>query len=163
MATCMTCGKTLIAGGIKDQGYRFCSRMCHQRKAPYLAKMSEISEAAVDAEVESLRTKKCPRCGKNKHIDEHSSVFVYSMIFITRFGRNRHMCCRGCALKAQALDILGTATLGWWGIPFGLIGTPAGIVINLAQMSITLRSNKPSRRLRNFARERLARQAAGML
>lgn len=162
MATCMTCGKTVIAGGIKDHGYRFCSKMCHLRKADYLAKMGEISETSVDVEVEKLRTMRCPRCGRNGHVDEHTSVFVYSMILITRFGQKRHMCCRGCALKAQALDTLGTATLGWWGIPFGVIGTPVGIVMNLVQMGVTLRSRKPSKRLRNFARERLARQATGI-
>jgi hypothetical protein len=160
MATCKTCGKSIIAGGIKDHGYRFCSRMCHQRKAPYLSKLAEISEAAVDAEVEKLRTGRCPRCRSVGHVDEHQSVFVYSMILITRFGQRRHMCCAKCALKSQALDTLGTATLGWWGIPFGVIGTPVGIVMNLAHMGVTLRRKKPSKRLREFARDRLARQAA---
>jgi len=160
MATCMTCGKTIIAGGVKDHGYRFCSKPCHQRKAAYISKLSEVPEAAVAAEVEKLRAMRCPRCKGNGPLNEHKSAFVYSMIILTRFGEKKHMCCTKCALKSQALDTLGAATLGWWGVPFGLILTPIGIVTNLVQMGVSLNRKGPSKSLRSFARERLARQAA---
>jgi hypothetical protein len=160
MSKCATCGKSIIAGGIRDHGFRFCSKPCHQRKASYIAKMRAIPDAVVKIEVEKIRHMRCARCKKNSGVEMHKSAFVWSMIFMTRFGEHKHVCCKTCALKSQAMDTVRTALFGWWGIPFGLIMTPISIVSNVSQMIITARRTQPSSALSEFARERLARQAA---
>ncbi len=124
-----------------------------------MAELAAVSEASVDAEAEQIRSMRCPRCGKNGGVDMHKSVFVWSAIIFTRFHENKYVSCASCARKKQALDTLGTAAFGWWGIPFGLIGAPTGIVMNLAQMISSSVKTQPSRQLREYARDRLARNA----
>jgi hypothetical protein len=158
MSKCATCGKSIIAGGIKDQGFRFCSKPCHQRQAPFLSKIGQVSEDAVDREMTRVRALRCSRCKRNGEVDMHSSAFVYSMIIMTRFGQNKHLCCKSCALKAQAKDTLSTAALGWWGFPFGLIMTPISLVSNVAQMVATARRKEPSAAMRLYIKQQVARQ-----
>jgi hypothetical protein len=160
VGSCYSCRNTILFGGIKDQGYRFCSKACLQRRAPYLKELSAVSDASANTEAERIKAGRCSKCGRNGSVDFHKSIFVWSAIIITRTSENKFICCSVCARKKQALDTLGTATLGWWGIPFGLIMTPMGILINVAQMIISAPKPQPSKQLIQYAREGLARAVA---
>jgi len=160
MAPCYACGRTVAFGGVKDQGFRFCSKECHKRKASYLRQMGNVSDSSAVAEAERIRAGRCPRCGKNGGVDIHKSLFVWSAILITKTQENKFISCSSCARKKQAFDTLGTAALGWWGIPFGLIMTPLGVLLNIVQMVGSSRKGEPSKLLTQYAREVLARVAA---
>lgn len=157
MGPCFTCGRTIAFGAVKDRGYKFCSQPCRQRKAPYLDALQSIPDADVDAEAENIRNMSCPDCGKKGGIDIHKSMFVWSAILFTRFQESRSISCTACGRKKQAMATLGTAAFGWWGVPFGLVGAPTGILVNVARMVSGAKRKQPSKELRDYARDRLFR------
>ena len=77
-------------------------------------------------------------------------------LLFTQYGCKTFFGCAGCARKAQALGFVGTSLLGWWGIPFGLILTPVGLVANVYHVFRSGFRREPSAMLRRYARERLA-------
>ncbi|MBA3929960.1 MAG: hypothetical protein C0521_10290 [Xanthomonas sp.] len=156
---CYSCGTTVAFGGVKDQGFVFCNKQCHVRKAHFLRDIAAVPDKDATAEAQRIKAGRCHHCGKNGGVDIHRSVFVWSAILITRTQENKLIGCSGCARKKQALDTLGTVALGWWGIPFGLILTPLGLLMNLGQMISSSTKEQPSKYLTQYARERLARSA----
>lgn len=156
MGPCYTCKRTVAFGGIKDHGFRFCSKACHSRKAALIDAIAAVPAANVDAEVVKIQKGLCAKCGKPGDIEFHKSVFVWSAILITRMSERTFIGCSGCARKAQALSSAGTLLVGWWGIPFGLIFTPAAVVTNAYHMLRSGPRKQPSALLRDYARERLA-------
>lgn len=156
MGPCYTCGKTVAFGGVKDHGFRFCSKQCRTYKAPQLKALSAISDSSVEAEALRIREGACARCGEQGGVDIQKSAFVWSAIIITKMKEDKFVGCAKCARKAQAKASLGTLLVGWWGIPFGIIATPTAIVINLVLMLTSGTKAHPSKNLKSYARERLA-------
>lgn len=156
MGPCYSCKRTVAFGGIKDHGFRFCSKACHAQKAAFIASLASVSAANVDVEVAKIRNGLCAKCGKSGSIDFHKSVFVWSAVLITRMSENTFIGCSTCARKAQALSSVGTLLVGWWGIPFGLLFTPAALLVNVYQMIRSGPRAQPSSLLRDYARDRLA-------
>lgn len=156
MGPCYTCKRTVAFGGIKDHGFRFCSRSCHAQKAAFIDSVASVPAASIDAEATRIRDGLCARCGKSGSIDFHKSVFVWSAVLMTRMSERTFIGCSTCARKAQALSSAGTLVVGWWGIPFGLLFTPAALLANAYHMIRSGPRAQPSPLLKDYARERLA-------
>lgn len=156
MGPCYTCKRTVAFGGIKDHGFRFCSKSCHSQKAAFIDSVAAVSATNVDAEVAKIQNGLCAKCGKPGNIEFHKSVFVWSAILITRMSERTFIGCSSCARKAQALSSAGTLLVGWWGIPFGLLFTPTALLANAYHMFRSGPRAQPSSLLRDYATERLA-------
>ena len=156
MGPCYTCKRTVAFGGVKDHGFRFCSKSCHAQKAVFIDTVAAVPAANVDAEVTKIRNGLCAKCGKPGSIEFHKSVFVWSAVLITRMSERTFIGCSSCARKAQALSSAGTLLVGWWGIPFGLLFTPMALLANAYQMIRSGPRTLPSNLLKDYARERLA-------
>jgi hypothetical protein len=156
MGPCYTCKRTVAIGGVKDHGFRFCSKACHAQKAAFIDTLAAIPAANVDAEVMKIRDGLCAKCGKSGNVEFHKSVFVWSAVLITRVSERTFIGCSSCARRAQATSAAGTLLVGWWGIPFGVVFTPAALLANAYQMVRSSPRHEPSRLLRDYARERLA-------
>lgn len=156
MGPCYTCKRTVAFGGIKDHGFRFCSKPCHQRKAALIDAIARVPEGNVSAEAHRIKNGPCGKCGRSGNIEFHKSVFVWSAILITRMSEQTFVGCSSCARKKQALSTAGTFLVGWWGIPFGLLFTPAALIANVYHMVRSGPRREPSPLLRDHARERLA-------
>lgn len=156
MGPCYTCKTTVAFGGVKRHGYRFCNNACLAQKSAFIDTLSSVSDADVDAEAQNVRNGRCAKCGKSGGVDVHRSTFVWSAIIITRSSESAFIGCTSCALKSQLSATAGTALLGWWGIPFGLVMTPLALGMNVWQMISSSARKAPSAQLRERTRERLA-------
>jgi hypothetical protein len=122
---------------------------------PHLA-MVDISDDVVLTQAMAIWRGACPHCRKSgSAVDMRTEHWVWSAIFLTRFGRRTALSCRDCG-KRRNLQALGKCILlGWWGVPFGLLITPYKIFANVGEM---LRKDReePSDALRDVVRARLA-------
>lgn len=143
-------------GGVKDHGFRFCSKACHAQKAGLIKLLAAVPTASVDAESARIRNGACARCGRVGNVEFHRSMFVWSAVIYTRMSERTFIACTTCALKAQAKATAGTLLAGWWGFPFGLLYTPAALCANAYQMLLSGNRKHASASLRDHARERLA-------
>jgi hypothetical protein len=121
----------------------------------------DITDEKVLAEAIALRNGACPRCRHHRGIVEvRSAHWIWSAIVFTRFETKKHLCCRTCG-KRENLKALGfSLLLGWWGIPFGLLGTPYMVLANLFQILGRDRPD-PSDALRDSVRKHMGTAALG--
>ncbi len=153
MATCDACGTSIVFGGVKDSGYRFCNHACRS-SAVHLFQGAGLSENVVLAEAMRIRESPCPDCNGEGPLDVHTHYWVWSAIAFTRWGQEPRICCRGCARGRQISHAAKSMVLGWWGFPWGVVFTPLQVVRNIAAAA---RSNKgyPSPELIRLAQSHL--------
>jgi len=72
----------------------------------------------------------CPHCGQRPIAAARKPWFIQSFVFVTRYGTKVFIGCRECVRAKVQSNLLTSALVGWWGIPWGL-GTPLVIVQNL--------------------------------
>ncbi len=162
MATCTGCNSTIVFGGVKDGPFRFCGRRCHENS--WLVRVAaQIPPEVVDAAAKKIHSGQCPECGGVGPVDVHSSHFAWSILVITSWQSTPKLSCRGCGLKRQALSALGTAVVGWWGFPLGLIITPIQLARNAIGMLGGPDAGAPSEELKQFARIFLAQNASAQV
>lgn len=154
MATCDYCSSTILFGGVRDQGYRFCNARC-QKKGQTLT-VNQPSLEAIVAEANAIHQSNCPRCSGSGPVDVHTSHRVLSLVFITSWSSRPHICCRSCGQREQVKDALFSLALGWWGFPWGLIVTPIQIIRNLAGLCRELDPTQPSPELRRLVQVQLS-------
>jgi hypothetical protein len=116
----------------------------------------DIRDEMVMTHAMAIRNGECPKCRRRDSVVElRTEHWVWSAIFLTRFGRRTALICRACG-RSRNLRALGKcALLGWWGIPFGLLITPYKIFANLGEL-LSRDRPEPSASLRDLARARLA-------
>jgi hypothetical protein len=112
----------------------------------------EIPEDEIEQHVALVHQGECPKCGGPGPVDVHSAHTIQSFIVMTRFKSTPLTCCRACARRQQMGAIASSAALGWWGFPFGVIGTPLQILRNLAAMSAGPKPDRPSAELRRLVK-----------
>lgn len=156
MGPCYTCKRTVAFGGVKDHGFRFCSKKCYAQKAAFIDAVSAVPAASVETEALKIRNGLCAKCGKPGNVDFHKSAFVWSAVLFTRMSERTFVGCTSCARKSQVISSAGTFLAGWWGIPFGLLFTPAALIANVYYMIRSGVRDHPSTQLRDYAREQLA-------
>ncbi|KWO56839.1 hypothetical protein WM28_03800 [Burkholderia ubonensis] len=131
MAECSNCGKTFFIGGQTIDRHRYCGAQCAQAHA-MLVVAERLPAVTVHQYVDDCRHGPCPICKREDGpIDVHADHRVVSLVFVTQWATRRHVCCRRCGRKKQAMAILTSAVCGWWGLPWGVVFTPIQIVRNV--------------------------------
>ena len=149
MAKCDYCGTTILLGGVKDQGYRFCNATC-QLNGRALIAANQVPVEVLDEQVRAVHQGKCPCCSSRGPIDVHTSHRVWSAFVLTSWVSRPHVCCGKCGRLEQIKDCLFSLFLGWWGFPWGLIVTPIQIIRNLVGLLRQPDPYQPSRKLRRL-------------
>jgi hypothetical protein len=158
MAKCGYCGTTIIFGGVKENGLRFCNSECHQ-KGHVLILAGRIPKDLVEDQAGKIHRGLCPRCQGNGPVDVHTSYRVYSVLVYTSRRSIQNVCCRSCGIKSQIRETLFSLVVGWWGFPWGLIMTPVQISRNIAGMLRGPDDVKPSDKLEDVVRIGIAAQS----
>lgn len=159
MATCATCGSTVLFGGTKVGRYTFCNAKC-AAKAPHLAAAEALPAADVQREMQQVRNAPCPQCRGPGPVDVHTSHQVYSFILMTRWKSQPRVSCRACGRRAQGKDLAISLLAGWWGLPWGLVMTPLQVGRNLAGLVGSQGEDGPSDDLERIVRRVMAARIA---
>jgi len=160
MGACDHCGKTILFGGVKQDGLRFCNQQC--RKAGELVLQSRrIPQEIVAQALAKVVDANCPVCNGPGPVDVFTSHRVFSAVVVTSWRSLPRVSCRSCATKAQLVSTLYSFFLGWWGIPWGFLLTPVQIVRNLAGLTQEASREHPSKKLEDLVRARLAAEGTG--
>lgn len=159
MATCSSCGKTILFGGKKEARHRFCNNNCLKKGAVALAADS-IPLDIVRQHARQIHSGVCPKCNQRRGpVDMHTAHRVWSFVFISSWVSKQQASCRICGVKSQVYGIISSFLLGWWGIPWGIVMTPIQITKNLIGILRPKEATSPSAQLEQFVRMRLAEQA----
>jgi hypothetical protein len=157
MSSCDQCGKSILFGGRKLDGRRYCGAAC-ARAHPLLEMADRVPSDILQRHVDEWRRSTCPKCKQNHGaIDVHEHHRVHSLVLMTQWSTRRNVCCRRCGRREQLLSTLYCATLGWWGFPWGLLVTPVQIARNVAALCKS-DSAQPSARFEQVVRRQIARR-----
>jgi len=160
MASCATCGSTILFGGFDDGGVRTCSARCREAGV-LVAEAARVPEAVVRERVSATYHGPCPSCGRRgSPIDVHVSHRVYSLLVMTSWSSHPEVSCRACGNRRRLGAFGFSLVFGWWGLPWGLVMTPIQLVRNLAGLLAgTERLGQPSAALERAVRLELAAHA----
>ena len=165
MPKCSYCNSTILFGGVRDGGRRFCNRKCLQSGA-LLSVAQEVPDEVVRQRVLEIHQGACPKCQRVSVVDVHTAHSIWSALLITRWSSKPMVCCTSCGKKAKAMALLGSLFLGWWGFPWGLILTPIQIGRNLWGLARSPSTSAPSAQLERIVRLTIAedlRRGAGVV
>lgn len=153
MARCAHC-RAVIIGSTPEGRRLYCSDHCYNRG--YVAELADrFSADEIDERTAAVYRGACPECGGPGPVDLHTAYRVWSAGVVSVFQKEARVACRACARKRQLEAALFCAALGWWGVPFGLFGTPVQIARNL--LAIRRKAGDgPSGALRRLVIEQLA-------
>jgi hypothetical protein len=141
LASCDCCGKRYTFGALRTGPRAFCSSVCQER-GRVLTALDHLPPAQVEAHVADAHRSDCPACGGRGPVDIHRAHWVWSFIFLTRWGTEPRVECVRCGRIRQAKALALSLVAGWWGVPFGLVLTPVQIVRNL--IALTWPNDRPS-------------------
>lgn len=158
MARCDACGSTILFGGRRVDGYRFCNQLC-ECQGMALFEGVQVSDEAVAEFAAQLHQGPCPLCGGEGPVDVHTSHWIWSALVLTSFKSTPEVCCQGCGTKSKLKGAASSFVLGWWGMPFGLLITPVQVVKNLAGLASAPDPLRPSEELLRLSRFEMVRQA----
>ncbi|MCA9279033.1 MAG: hypothetical protein H6815_13730 [Phycisphaeraceae bacterium] len=154
MARCGNCGSVLF-GGIKENGARYCNKGCRDIACAIDTVDQQFGDEVLE-KVLDVHSGPCPKCGKPGPIDVHTSHFVWSAIYITRYTSTPAVCCTSCGRKAKLTSALGSALVGWWGIPFGILITPVYVGANIVGLFKSPDPEVPSEQLTHMVKLQIA-------
>ncbi len=155
MATCASCGTTILFGGKKIGDKRFCDAKCVARGQALIA-ADQIPANDVAEFARRVKMGPCPKCQGPGPVDVHNAYSVYSVIVMTSWRTVPHVACDSCGSKAQFKALMTSVVAGWWGFPWGLLMTPIQIGRNIAAMRKDRSPVEPSEELLRVARLTLA-------
>jgi RNase P subunit RPR2 len=161
MASCNYCDTFILFGGVQDGELRFCNNDCAENAA-FMQWAAQISAEEVLEVAREIHHGNCPSCQKFGPVEIYQSHRIWSALVITNFSTQTHVTCRSCARKEQFKDSLYCLFLGWWGIPWGIFGTPYYLVKNAIHFFGSKRPG-PSEELRQHAQLILASAYAEQL
>jgi hypothetical protein len=154
MATCACCGSTVFFG--KTVGAdKYCDDAC-VTTGPILSVAKTLPEHLVKAEANRIFKLACPKCNGAGPTDVHHSHTIWSAILLTSWNSKVQYSCKLCGVKVQLLATLQSFLLGWWGIPWGILGTPFTLVRNLYGLFTKAGATEPSKDLLTQCRTVLA-------
>ncbi|MBC3882632.1 hypothetical protein H8K35_14665 [Undibacterium sp. LX40W] len=153
---CDHCGNSARFSPVLDGGQRFCSKSC-LRKARLLEISVDISETEIVRHARNIKIGECPDCHrKDSKVEVRYYYRVWSAAIITQWTKRNHVCCRACGRQTNFGSLMFCLLLGWWGIPWGIIITPAQIISNIVEMFKARDEPEPSEELIAVARINLA-------
>jgi len=162
MKRCSYCNSRILFGGVANNGFTFCNQRCHGSGLALMTAQS-LPPELIEEHVNKVHSGPCPKCQRQAGpVDAHTLHFVWSALVLTSWSSKPAISCRSCAVKSQIFSTMGSAVLGWWGFPWGLIMTPVQIGRNIAAMCSS-QDRRPSPLLRrlislNIASHVLAQQ-----
>lgn len=160
MATCDSCGSTILFGGKRDANGRFCNAKC-QAQGGLLARAKQVPDATVREQVWKTHQGMCPKCGGPGPVDVYTAHKVWSALLLTKWTSTPQISCRACGRKSQWAGVGFSLVLGWWGFPWGLVMTPIQIGRNLAGIGRAADASTPSPQLEKTIRMTIAAQGTG--
>lgn len=122
-----------------------------------------VPDELVAAESRRLHAGPCPVCKGPGPVDLYRSHWVQSMLIFTRHGTHAALCCRPCHNKTWLKDTATTVSMGWWGVPHGVILTPVQLARNAWEFYLGPRPGAPSKRMHTFVQARLEQAATKAL
>jgi hypothetical protein len=156
--SCAHCGE-LVAFGEWEENKRFCNQTC--RQAARTARVAaQIPETIVSEHAWRMFQGSCPSCGGPGPVDVHLRYRIWSVLVVSSWSTQPTVACRRCGQKARFREVGFCLLFGWWGLPWGPIGTPIQICRNLAAILRAEETVQPSGYLRHIVSRQLA---AGML
>lgn len=159
MASCAACNKTILFGGVKEGGHRFCNRKC-LADGEVLFAAAQIPDDVVRQKAREVHAGACPVCQQHRGpVDIHTAHKIWSLVFMSSWSSRPQVSCRACGLKSQLYGTLSSLLIGWWGIPWGIIMTPVQICKNLFAMLRPHEAMTPSEQLEKLVRLNLATNA----
>lgn len=158
MATCQTCGTTILFGGKRHGQIRFCNDTCLE-KGQVLITAQELDPATVQQAALEMHRGLCPRCGGSGPVDVHTSHEVWSVLLLTSWKSVPQISCRACGVRHQLGGLTFSLFLGWWGIPWGLLMTPVQILRNVGGLVSPPAPERPSKLMQEHMRMYLAEGA----
>lgn len=159
MATCASCGTTILFGGKKIDDLRFCNDKC-MTDGQVLLVASQVPADVVATQARAIHAGSCPVCQQSRGpVDVHTSHKVASFLIMSSWSSTPRVSCNSCGTRAQLGALVYSLILGWWGIPWGLIMTPVQVVKNIAAMLRSEDSLTPSEQLEHLVRMGIASQA----
>jgi len=160
MAVCDHCGTTILFGGVREGGYRFCKAACRDNAYPLVASAAQLPNEFVLEQARRVHGGSCPKCHGPGPVDVHMKHTVWSAFVMTQWRSTPILCCESCGTKAKLGALAFTSLFGWWGFPWGLIFTPVQIVRNLRALFAGIHPNEPSHQLVEIVRSDLASRLA---
>jgi hypothetical protein len=157
MPRCANCGTTIIFGGVRDFGMQYCNEKCRE-KGTVSKIASQIPDDALAWYVQEIHQGACPKCGGSGPVDVHTSYTIWSFAVLTSWQSHPEVCCRRCGVMAQVNGMLLSGAVGWWGLPWGVIGTPIQILRNIGGIVAPPDASRPSTKLKDLVRVDLANQ-----
>ena len=153
---CDFCSSSARFSALLDEGQRFCSKAC-LRNARLLEVSEDISKEEILSHAFSIKKGTCPECQQAGSKTEVRRYYrVWSVGIFTQWTNRAHICCHSCGRKTNLGSIVFCTLFGWWGIPWGVIMTPAQILANITEMFKPLADPAPSEALLQAARLDLA-------
>lgn len=159
MASCASCGQTILFGGLTDGPYRFCKEACRANSGA-LQIAAQIPDDVIEEQAREIHQGACPRCNRRGPVDIHTSHRIWSILFLTSWNSEPALCCRRCGVLGQSMSLVFCVLIGWWGIPWGIIMTPVQIVRNVVGLCSPPDPRRPSNELRDFVRLTIAANRA---
>ncbi|MCA9117857.1 MAG: hypothetical protein KDA79_22455 [Planctomycetaceae bacterium] len=157
MASCDYCGTTILFGGVKDEGLRFCKEKCRE-EGFYLKVAQQLPADVVQSQMREIHQGACPRCGGDGPVDVQTFHTIWSVLYFTSWNSRPEVCCRRCGVKIRIRSLFSCGLLGWWGFPWGVLGTPIQLTRNFVGLFSGPRPEHPSAELENIVRVDLAQQ-----
>jgi hypothetical protein len=154
MATCDQCGTTILFGGVREAGYRFCGDKCRDA-AGFLIAAAALPDDVVAEHARAIHAGQCARCGGRGPVDVHVAHSVWSALVFTQWRSTPLVCCQSCGTKSKLQAIATSSLLGWWGMPWGLLVTPVQIFRNVGGLFSAPNPDQPSAELLQLARRDL--------
>lgn len=154
LPTCAICRKWLVPmEGKKLGGQVFCSDKC-MSAGPVMQLAHSLPDDAIQQLVQKARNGTCPNCRQKRGpVDIHNSHTITSVLIISTWSTDKQVSCTPCARKKQLGAIVHCILLGWWGLPWGIFGTPIQVVRNIVCMVKSRNvAGKPSRAFEQFIR-----------
>jgi hypothetical protein len=139
----------ILFGGERVGDLRFCNATC-LGKSVMVDYGREIPPEIVAQRALQIRESSCPRCNGSGPIDLQVGHTIISVLVMTQWNSKAILGCRSCGLTHQIKSIFICLLCGWWGFPWGLIGTPIQMIRNLAAAFSGIPS-EPSAELRQLA------------
>jgi hypothetical protein len=159
MASCDSCGTTILFGGVRQGDLRFCNERCRQ-KGFLLAVAQQVPEDVLSQYVQDAHQGQCPACNGPGPIDVHTSYTIWSLLVLTSWRSRPQICCQSCGTKSKIGGAVSSALFGWWGFPWGIIITPIQILRNVWGLFVVPDPAQPSLQLEKLLSINLAAQLA---
>lgn len=126
MPNCASCGTHIFFGGVKQGTDRYCNDNCFAH-GQLMVVANQIPAETIANTIREIHAGSCPVCHGRGPVDLHVSHRIWSALVLTSWQSRPRVSCRSCAAKAKFGDMLFSGVLGWWGFPWGIIGTPIQI------------------------------------